>query len=204
MHVGSLVGPLLLLRSRGLGLRALISGGVASLPSAAVGGLGRSTIEERLGTPRQVAVLGAAAATAVWLVDRRAGAGRAQSPAHLSARDLLVIGLAQSAALVPGVSRSGVTYAAARSRGLDRSSAADVALVTGIPVIVGASTLIGATHGKELRDQAATVLPAVAAAAATSVIMKPAARPALMRGSGLFATYRWLIGAVVLRSRQEH
>ena len=203
VHVGSLAGPLILLRHRKLGLASLIAAGFASLPAAVVGGSGRGRIERRLGRPQQIALLGAAASTMTWLIDRRAPQDRDLLPQQLSAFDLLLIGSAQAVALAPGVSRSGVTYATARARGLTRSSAADVALVTGIPVIVGASTLIAATHAGQLRAQSATLMPAMAAAAVASIAMTPTIRPALMRGAGLFATYRWGIGALLLRSRQE-
>ncbi len=56
----------------------------------------------------------------------------------------LLIGLAQVLALIPGVSRSGVTMTAARALGYDRSTAARFSMLISIPVILGAGVLKGA------------------------------------------------------------
>jgi len=53
----------------------------------------------------------------------------------------LVIGIAQSAALFPGISRFGITMSAGLARGLSHSAASDFALLIATPVIVGASIL---------------------------------------------------------------
>jgi undecaprenyl-diphosphatase len=51
------------------------------------------------------------------------------------------MGGAQAIALAPGVSRSGVTMAAGRLRGLDRASAARLSFLLAIPVTAGAGAL---------------------------------------------------------------
>jgi undecaprenyl-diphosphatase len=55
--------------------------------------------------------------------------------------DALVIGLCQAIALIPGVSRSGMTLSGAFSRRLDRDFAARFAFLLSIPAILGALTL---------------------------------------------------------------
>ena len=57
---------------------------------------------------------------------------------HLSAFDSLVIGIAQSIALIPGVSRSGITMAAGMTRQLTRADAARFAFLLSAPIIAGA------------------------------------------------------------------
>jgi len=62
---------------------------------------------------------------------------------HRSIRDLLwadalIIGMAQSLALVPGVSRSGATIVAALFLGIRRSDAARFSFLLGIPAVAGA------------------------------------------------------------------
>src|SRR4030095_11081960 len=56
----------------------------------------------------------------LWWVDRVAPAGRDETVPGW--RACLLIGCAQAVALVPGVSRSGVTIHAGRGRGLSRAS----------------------------------------------------------------------------------
>src|SRR3989344_3873264 len=56
-------------------------------------------------------------------------------------RDSLTVGLAQAVALVPGVSRSGITIAAGMWRGLTREEAARFAFLLSAPIIAGAGGL---------------------------------------------------------------
>ncbi len=58
----------------------------------------------------------------------------------MAVRDTVVIGFAQALALIPGVSRSGITLTAGLTRGFDRADAARFSFLLGIPLI----TLAGA------------------------------------------------------------
>lgn len=58
-------------------------------------------------------------------------------------RDAALMGVAQASALLPGVSRSGVTITAARFLGFDRNSAARLSFLMAMPVIAGAGALKG-------------------------------------------------------------
>jgi undecaprenyl-diphosphatase len=55
--------------------------------------------------------------------------------------DGLLLGFAQTLALVPGVSRSGAVLSAARARGFSRIDSQTLARRTGLPVILGAGAL---------------------------------------------------------------
>ena len=63
-----------------------------------------------------------------------------KGPLEMSWVDALVIGIAQMFAPLPGVSRSGLTIAAALARGLSRSWAVGFSLLIAVPAIVGAAT----------------------------------------------------------------
>ena len=113
---------------------------VATVPAAVIGAAGEDAISEHLGEPWQIAIFLALFAGVLWLADRR--------PARREMRDLglgraLVVGFAQSLALMPGVSRSGITISMARLLGLDRDSAARVSFLLLIPIVFGASVLKG-------------------------------------------------------------
>jgi undecaprenyl-diphosphatase len=56
----------------------------------------------------------------------------------LGAVDALIIGLAQVLALMPGISRSGMTISAGFGRGIDRQEAARFSFLMSIPAILGA------------------------------------------------------------------
>jgi undecaprenyl-diphosphatase len=111
------------------------------LPAAFVGYVWERPIERRLGGPRATAYGLLAGATAMLAADTRPqlrGRGEA-TPA-----DGLALGLAQAAALAPGVSRNGITLAAARWRGFSRNQANLLSRTIALPIIVGATALKGA------------------------------------------------------------
>ena len=115
---------------------------VATVPAALVGALGEDVIAERLGEPWQIAILLAAFGVVLFLADRRAPRRKLDD---LGLGTALGIGLAQSLALAPGVSRSGVTISAGRLLGLDRDAAARLSFLLLVPVVFGAVVLKGLT-----------------------------------------------------------
>jgi undecaprenyl-diphosphatase len=62
---------------------------------------------------------------------------------QLQRKDALIIGLAQTLALIPGTSRSGITLTAGLSLGFNRASAAKFSFLLSIPVILLAGTYEG-------------------------------------------------------------
>ncbi|MCG8425677.1 MAG: undecaprenyl-diphosphatase UppP [Proteobacteria bacterium] len=72
----------------------------------------------------------------MYIIDRRARDQRTMDEVTLS--DAVIIGLAQSCALIPGVSRSGATIVAALFLGMRRADAARFSFLLGIPAIAGA------------------------------------------------------------------
>ncbi|HEY0168245.1 MAG TPA: undecaprenyl-diphosphate phosphatase [Jatrophihabitans sp.] len=71
----------------------------------------------------------------VLLVAERRGAQN-RTEEDITTRDALVVGLAQSLALVPGVSRSGATITAGLFQGLDRVTAARFSFLMSVPAVV--------------------------------------------------------------------
>jgi undecaprenyl-diphosphatase len=121
------------------GRRALLLG-LSFLPAAVVGYTLERPIEHRLGGPRTTAYGLLAGAAAMLVADRqpqRRGRGEA------TAADGLALGIAQAAALAPGVSRNGITLAAARWRHFSRDQANLLSRTIALPIIVGASALKG-------------------------------------------------------------
>ncbi|MDA1089654.1 MAG: undecaprenyl-diphosphate phosphatase [Proteobacteria bacterium] len=62
---------------------------------------------------------------------------------HLRIGDVVIIGIAQAVALIPGTSRSGITMTAARFLGMERRDGARFSMLLSIPVIIGAGSLQG-------------------------------------------------------------
>jgi len=107
----------------------------ATIPAAFAGAAGEDVIEEHLGQPWQIAIFLAVFGILLWLADRL--------PERRTIQDLrfgtaFAIGVSQILALMPGVSRSGITITTSRAAGLDRDSAARFSFLLLIPVVFGA------------------------------------------------------------------
>jgi undecaprenyl-diphosphatase len=112
---------------------------IGSIPGAIIGAAFESTIEDKLGQPWLIAVMLAVFGVILYVVDRLAP--QTKRMRNLTWKSSLTIGLAQAAALQPGVSRSGVTITAARAFGLNRESAARFSFLLSLPIIGGAAVL---------------------------------------------------------------
>ena len=77
----------------------------------------------------------------LWWADRTGAEDRTDR--EWTARDALLMGLAQCLALIPGTSRSGITITAARALGYGRESAATLAMLMSIPVILASGAVLG-------------------------------------------------------------
>jgi undecaprenyl-diphosphatase len=73
----------------------------------------------------------------MWWADRQGS--RLKDLGNVSPSDSLTIGVAQALALVPGVSRSGITICAGLLRNLDRATAARFSFLLATPAIAGAA-----------------------------------------------------------------
>lgn len=83
----------------------------------------------------------------MWLADRwatRRANGRSERQATW--HDLLVMGLVQCIALVPGISRSGATISAGLFRGFDRLSVVKLSFFLGIPALVASGLQQAISH----------------------------------------------------------
>lgn len=168
------------------------------LPPAVVGLAFERRIEERLGSPRATAAGLVCGAAAMALADR---APQRRGPGEANALDGLLLGLAQAAALAPGVSRNGATLAAARWRCFDRWQANLLSRTVALPVICGA-TLLKAVRmrRRQLRPGVARVLAAGIGAAFASTLASQRLIALVERDRALwpYAAYRLALAAAVL------
>jgi undecaprenyl-diphosphatase len=172
---------------------------IATVPAAAVGALGEDLIAEHLGEPWQIAIFLAVFGVLLWFADR--------TPSRRGMSDLgpgtaIAVGFAQSLALMPGVSRSGITITAARFLGLDRDSAARISFLLLIPIVFGASLWKGVTDvllGDLPPGSAGPFLVGMIASAASGLLAIWGLLGYVRRHDyTLFVVYRLLLAAVVL------
>jgi len=168
------------------------------LPAAAAGyGLERQ-IEQRLGGPRATAIGLLAGAAAMLVADSRP---RLRGRGEAGPADGLALGVAQAAALAPGISRNGMTLAAARWRGFSRDQANLLSRTVALPIIVGAALLKGVRLGRrgvepELRRAMAIGMAAsFASTLASQRLIRLVERD---RALWPYAAYRAVLAAAVL------
>ncbi len=109
---------------------------LGSLPIVVVGLAARSLIEGPLRSLWVVAAGLIGWSAVMWWAERNPSQKKGE--ADLSTADVLIIGLVQCIALVPGVSRSGATISAGLLRGVDRVTATKLSFFLAIPALVGA------------------------------------------------------------------
>ena len=123
---------------------------LATIPAAIAGLMLAGWIEANLRNPAVIACTLSGYAILMIAADRLGR--RTRTLATIRVTDAVLIGLAQTLALVPGTSRSGVTMTAAMALGFDRQDAARFSFLLAAPVILLAS-------GYELARLIATDVP---------------------------------------------
>jgi undecaprenyl-diphosphatase len=121
---------------------------VGTIPGAVTGLLLEDTFERWFGMPRAAAafLLG----TALLLMFSAFAGSRTRPITSLSWVDALLIGLAQSLAIAPGLSRSGATISAGLFLGFRREDAARFSFLLAVPITLGSGLyqlLKLVTHG---------------------------------------------------------
>jgi len=112
---------------------------VATIPGALAGYLFEEQAETVFRNPLLIAIMLIIMGLILYLVDRRAA--KRKSIMGISFSDSLLIGLSQAFAIIPGVSRSGVTMTAGRALGLTRETAARFSFLLSTPIIFGAGVM---------------------------------------------------------------
>ena len=123
-------------RRRDLHARLALYLVVGTIPVVVVGVLAKNAIRGGLRALPVIAAMLIVVALALAVVERLAKHRRTIE--ELVLRDAVLIGCAQALALVPGVSRSGITILAALALGFRRDAAARFSFLLSIPAIAGA------------------------------------------------------------------
>lgn len=172
---------------------------LSTIPAAILGAVLNDPVEEAVRQASIVAVLLVVGAGILWIADRWASG---HTPlARLSARGALGIGLAQALALVPGVSRSGISISASLFAGLDRSDAARYSFLMATPITAGAVLYEGfkLVKGGQVANEAGPIMVGIIAAFVSGVIaISGLLRYVRTRSYTIFVVYRLILAAVVL------
>jgi undecaprenyl-diphosphatase len=172
----------------------------ATVPAAIVGFLFNDVIESNVREVGLVALTLVVGGGILWLADRRGS--RAKGVADVSFPVAFGIGVAQAIALVPGISRSGISISAARFAGLDRESAARFSFLMATPVTAGAAVfelrkLVTGEAGVAVSVEP-LVVGMVAAFLSGMLAIGVLLRYVRTRSMNVFVGYRLVLAGVVL------
>ena len=109
---------------------------VGSLPIVVLGVFLKDTIESHFRNLWLIAAMLIVMGLVLLLADRIGG--NEKQIKQMQMREALLMGVAQAAALVPGVSRSGATLSMGRFLGFDREAVTRFAFLLAIPAVIGA------------------------------------------------------------------
>jgi len=173
---------------------------VATIPAVIVGIALNDAIETVFRDARLVVVTLVAGAAILYLADHLGS--RTKRMEDISFPLAFGIGAAQALALVPGVSRSGISISAALFGGLDRESAARFAFLMATPITAGAGLweLRKLVAGEAGVDVPIVPLLAGMLAALLSGLLAIAVLLRYLRthGLGIFVAYRLAVAALFL------
>lgn len=157
LHLGTALALLLYFWRDWLGFAAAVAGRgetveadrrvflllvVASIPAAVVGAALEHILRAVFASPMMAAGFLVVNGAVLFTAERLRRHGRAVRTVETDTYwDALLIGLAQATALIPGISRSGITIVGGLLRGLNHEHAARFSFLLATPIIAGAALL---------------------------------------------------------------
>lgn len=172
---------------------------VATIPAIIAGPLFESTFESLVREPAPVALMLCIGAAILWLADR--WGPKLREMGSLTFPNAAGIGVAQVLALVPGISRSGVSISAGLFLGLKREAAARFSFLMATPVVGGAGIWEGRkliTHEAGVNPDAQLIVIGFVAAAVSGLLAIHFMLEFLKRRPvTLFVVYRVVAAALV-------
>lgn len=171
---------------------------VGTVPAVLIGLFLKDKIEEIFSSVHTVAIALLFTGVALWIIRNMRGRKR---DGDLTARDALLVGLAQAVALIPGISRSGATVIASVGVGMKQDTALRFSFLLYIPISLGAIAM-GLPTIVNSPDLEAMAVPYVLAFMSTLVVSYFAMRwfmNIMARGNlKYFAYYCFAVGILLL------
>lgn len=171
---------------------------VATIPVAIAGFLARDLVGEHLRNPLVIA--GTTIFFGLLLGWADYSGRRSRTESTLQWKDVLLIGLAQALALVPGTSRSGITMTAGLLLGLNREAASRFSFMLSIPVtlLAGGYGVIKLIQSSETVDWTAVLIVTLVSASTAFLTIHYFLKFLQRFGMMPYVIYRMLLGAILL------
>lgn len=173
---------------------------IAFLPAAILGLLFIHQIKQYLFSPISVAIALIVGGFAILFIEKTAPKPNTQNIDAISRLQALKIGLAQSLALVPGVSRAGATILGGMVFGLNRQAATEFSFFLAIPIMFAATAfdLLKSWKLLALADLPMFIVGFITAFISAIIVIKMLLRYVASHDFRAFAYYRIAFGVVVL------
>lgn len=167
---------------------------IGTIPVVVLGLLGKSYIETVLRSPLVIATTAIVFGLALWWADVTGRRERGEET--IDWRAAVFVGLAQAIALIPGVSRSGITITAGLMLGLTREAAARFSFLLSVPTLIAANVLMARDVVREPQsiDWAMLLLGAVVAGVSAYYCIAFFIRLLSRTGMLPYVIYRVLLG----------
>lgn len=170
---------------------------VSCIPGAGIGFLLEDQAETIFRSPLLIAVMLIAMGLILYLVDR--GSRKDRDIEHIDLKTSFLIGLSQALAVIPGVSRSGITMTTGLLLGLTRESSARFSFLLSAPIICGAALvkmpeLLSQPGAFSLPFFSGMLVAAVAGLASIHFLLQYLRTESFLP----FAWYRFIVGAIVI------
>lgn len=168
---------------------------LATIPGAVAGVL-LDPYMSSLSSPLLIGILLIVMGIVLYLCDRY---GQKQTTLNeIGLKKSLLVGISQVLAIIPGVSRSGITISAGRAAGIQRADIAKFTFLLSTPIILGDALF----HAKDLVHVNIDVLPFVVAVVTAAFIGLLSIRFLLdflkTKSFLAFTIYRFVLGALVI------
>lgn len=215
VHVGSLVAVVFYFRKTVLALLrawlgSLIGGQVSAnsrlawwvifgtIPAVIIGFLFKGMIETELRSPWVIAITTIVFGLLLLMADKVGS--RRRNEAELGFIDVIVIGLFQAIALIPGTSRSGITITAGLFLGMTRRAAARFSFLLSMPIIFasGALQTLDLIESSITIDWTALLIAIVLSALSAGLCIHLFLKLIERMGMAPFVIYRLLLGVVLI------
>jgi undecaprenyl-diphosphatase len=170
---------------------------MASIPAGITGFLLNDLVEEKLRSPYIISI-SLVLVGIFMLISEKMVKNRNFDKINLS--DAIVIGISQTLALIPGVSRSGITISTGIFLGIDRSDSAKFSFLLSTPIIAGAVLL----HTKKIitgnvvYDPQIFIIGFTASAITGFIAIKFLLSFFKKHPMNIFAYYRFILAAVII------
>lgn len=170
----------------------------ATIPAGIAGVLFNDWAEDTFRNPLLIAGCLAGFACLLWIADKQTGAQKGDPDIFTAPfATVFLVGCAQALAIIPGVSRSGITITAALFLGMSRQASARLSFLLSTPIIAGAA-LLEVTKLSAADFNAPLLWGFFSAFVGGLLVIGGLMKYIKTHSFDVFVYYRWILAAAIL------